>query len=132
MLVLVSMKNILNSQHAYNEFKQILKNDVEEFWVMGLTSDKKLIQLSRLFKGTVDYCICHPRDIFKFACESNSSQLIVAHNHPSNSKHPSVEDLKLTKQLLKCGRLMQIPIIDHLIITDDGYCSFADYGYIKF
>jgi DNA repair protein RadC len=122
---------ILNSQMAYYEFSKYLKNDVEELWVCTLSSSKEIITTSRIFKGTVDQCICHPRDIFRFACQQNASNIILAHNHPSNCSKPSTEDIVLTKKLIKCGRLMQIPVIDHLILTDRSYSSFADMGYIK-
>ncbi len=127
-----SMNNyVLNSKQAYQEFRKYLKNDVEEIWVTALTSSKNVILTSRLFKGTVDQCFCHPRDIFRFACLQNATHIIIAHNHPSNCHKPSLEDIRLTKKLVQCGQIMQIPLVDHIILTNDSYSSFADLGYIK-
>ncbi|OFZ16484.1 MAG: hypothetical protein A2Z20_09975 [Bdellovibrionales bacterium RBG_16_40_8] len=117
---------LTSSHEAFNYLRKFLTADVEEFWIASLRSDKSVISSACLFRGTVDSCNAHPRDVFRFACLHNSSSIIVAHNHPSQDPTPSTHDQKLTKQLVKASRLLGIPLLDHLIIVDSGYWSFAD------
>jgi DNA repair protein RadC len=106
----------------------------EEFWVIALNSQCVLIDARMLFKGTVDECLFHPRDIFRFAVIQNASKLIVGHNHPSGCCKPSHEDIKLTRQLFKIGKLFKIPVLDHIIIStkENTYYSFSAYLSCKF
>lgn len=119
---------IHSSQIAVEVFKKHLINNVEEFWVMALNSNLQLLQLDMLFRGTVDKCLVHPRDVFRFACLHNATSLIIAHNHPSGDPLPSLQDINLTKKLIKASHLLEIPILDHIIISHSGYSSLADYG----
>ncbi len=128
----VSLMDVISSSMAYRVLKNQVSQDVEEFWALALTPGKKLISSKMLFRGTVDRCLVHPRDIFRFAVESNSSAIVIAHNHPSGERSPSNEDILLTKRLIEAGNMMQIPIIDHLILTESGYTSLADTGWIDF
>src|SRR6185312_5767265 len=84
-----------------------------------------------LFRGTVDGCFFHPRDVFRYAIVHNASALIVAHNHPSGSPRPSPEDIEITRQLEAAGELLQVPIVDHVIITRRGYFSFLEAGMMR-
>ena len=75
---------LITSPHvAYEYFRQRIVADVEEFWALALNSEKELLMCSCLFRGTVDNCLVHPRDVFRFALFNNASSLIVAHNHPT-------------------------------------------------
>jgi DNA repair protein RadC len=104
--------------------------DIEEVWCIALTSNLKLIDFKMIFRGTVDQCTIHPRDIFRFACCANASRIILAHNHPSGDLEPSTQDLLITKQILNCSKIIQIPLLDHLILTSNMYFSFADQGLV--
>ncbi|MCB0420080.1 MAG: DNA repair protein, partial [Bdellovibrionales bacterium] len=73
----------------------------------------------------------HPRDLFRFGCQTNASSLVIAHNHPNASPVPSESDLKLTSRLVEAGNLMQIPVVDHLILSRHSYLSFRDLGWIE-
>ena len=111
----------------------LVKQEVEEFWVLALSPQLKFLALEMLFRGTVDRCMVHPRDVFRFAYQNNASSLILAHNHPQPHKSPleaSPEDLELTSQLLKASVLLQVPILDHLILGRNrkDYLSMADLG----
>ena len=123
---------ITSSRLAYSYLSDKFTPDAEEFWVLALTSNKRLNAGRCLFRGTVDSCLVHPRDIFRFACLTNASSLIIAHNHPSLDPNPSLEDIRLTIQIFKAGRILQIPVIDHLIVTEVNYKSFADEGWKPF
>lgn len=100
----------------------------EEVWLASLNSQLQLIQLELLFRGTADHCPLHPRDVFRRLIQNNASFFIFSHNHPSGNARPSREDLRVTERLRKAGRLMEIPLVDHLIITGTEFYSFADAG----
>ena len=107
-----------------------MTSDVEEFWVLALRCDKSVIDKVCLFRGTVDACMVHPRDVVRYVCTKNASSFFVAHNHPSQDSRPSPLDLLITQRLVELSDLMQIPLIDHIIVTKKGYFSFADSGHL--
>ena len=76
--------------------------------------------------GTLNKSIVHPREIFKEAYKNSASSIVCIHNHPSGSLKPSFEDIRLTEALVKIGQINGIPVVDHIIITDDGYYSFYE------
>ena len=106
--------------------KFLVQSEVEELWVIALNPLCHIIRSSMLFRGTVDRCFVHPRDVFRFALLNNASSLIVGHNHPSGCPQPSQADEVLTQNLRTLGELLQIPLADHVIITDKDYFSFAE------
>lgn len=122
---------LTNSQISFKHFKKYILNEVEEVWVAAVNSHKKPIATKCIFKGTVDHCILHPRDIFRFAYQYNASAIIIAHNHPSQNPQPSKEDILITKTLKKASRFLNIPIVDHIIVTSNCYYSFADNQWAK-
>lgn len=115
-------------QDAARYLRQVLKPDVEEFWVMALNADLHLLGVECLFRGTVDACFFHPRDLFRFGCRYNASSLIMAHNHPSQNPLPSPEDKKITSSVMRAARILAIPVTDHIIITQNRVFSFAQQG----
>jgi DNA repair protein RadC len=119
---------ISTSLAAFRYLKPIGLCEVEEFWVMALHSNKRVIQTERVFRGTVDACPIFPRDVFRIAVRLNASSIIVAHNHPSGDVEPSEQDIAITRRLLKASEVLAIPVIDHLIIAGEIYKSFADSG----
>jgi DNA repair protein RadC len=116
---------------AFQFFRTRLGSDVEEFWIAALNSEKNVTASTCLFRGTVDHCLFHPRDVFRFACLHNASSIVVAHNHPSGSALPSPEDIFVTEQLLAVAVLLQIPLVDHLIIAGRRYYSFLEDGKLR-
>lgn len=115
-------------RQAFKFLQPCLRSDVEEFWAIALNSEKSVLKAACLFRGTVDLCLFHPRDIFRFAYQHNASALLVAHNHPSGSPKASREDKVVTRQLLAAARILQMPIVDHLILAGDLYFSFLEAG----
>lgn len=95
---------------------------------MALNSEKEPVAVRCLFRGTVDQCLFHPRDVFRFACLSNASSLIVAHNHPSGNARPSQADVKITRRLIRAAAILEVPIDDHLILAGGKYFSFLEDG----
>ncbi|MBE9664187.1 RadC family protein [Mucilaginibacter myungsuensis] len=117
------------SRSAYNILRRHLVDlPHEEFWLLLLSRSNKLIAKELISKGGLSGTIADPKIIFHIALQHQASSVILAHNHPSNNKKPSQEDIFLTKKLHSAGLILDIKVVDHLIITDDGYLSFADEG----
>ena len=117
---------------ALAAFQELMTAEVEEFWALALGPKKAVLRSKMIFRGTVDACHVHPRDVFRFACFENASSLVVAHNHPSGDLFPSPEDLELTRRLAEAAEILEIPLVDHLIVTRDGFSSFAREGWCEF
>jgi DNA repair protein RadC len=115
-------------QQAATYLRRVMRRDVEEFWALAFDSDRNLLAADCLFRGTVDSCFFHPRDLFRFACRNNASSLLIAHNHPSQNPLPSDEDRTITNTINKASKILSIPLVDHLIITDQEIFSFLEHG----
>ena len=102
----------------------------EEFWVMFLNRNNRIIKLENMSKGGVAGTVVDPRIIFKKAIEKLSSSLILIHNHPSGNLKPSSQDVQITNKMVESGKFLEIKVLDHLIISSGGYFSFADEGLI--
>lgn len=109
---------------------EILKSEynphAEEFWGVYLTHQLQLVKKVMVHRGTVNNCNIHPRDLFREAVQSNSYAIIMAHNHTGTSVEPSMQDLKITKKLVRCSALLEIPILDHVIFNNETYYSFKE------
>lgn len=103
----------------------------ETFKVIFLDSANQVIDMKNLFKGTLTSSAVYPREIMKNAIECNAAGLIFVHNHPSGDPKPSDSDKDITEDLVSAGNLMQIKVLDHIIIGDNRYFSFADEGLIR-
>lgn len=113
----------------YNHYKEILVNEKQEhFYAIYLDIKNKIIKDKLLFIGTINYSMVHPREIFKEAYLIGAISIIIVHNHPSGEVLPSKNDIETTKQLDAVGKLMGIPIIDHIIIGENKYYSFCENG----
>lgn len=120
-----SRVSVLNPTSAARLIRARMSPEQEEVWVLALSSSKKLVGFEMVFRGTVDSCLVHPRDIIRFLCESNASSYIVGHNHPSGDAEPSPEDWSFTRRLIGCGDLIEIPLLDHIVVTMKGHTSMA-------
>jgi DNA repair protein RadC len=92
---------------------------------------RQIIEERTLFEGTVDSSAVYPREIMKEALRWNATALIFAHNHPSGDPEPSACDREITKELVFAARIMQLKILDHIVIGNNCYFSFADRGLIE-
>lgn len=97
----------------------------EQVMVIFLDIKNQIIRYKTMFQGGLNECVVHPREIFKEALAYSSASVIIVHNHPSGDPAPSREDIAITKQLKEAGRLVGIQVLDHVIITNDNYVSFA-------
>lgn len=100
----------------------------EEFWVVLLNRANVVMRTVSISRGGVAGTVADPKLIFKEALEQLASSVILVHNHPSGNKNPSAADIALTRKLKDAGQFLDLPILDHLIYTDNGYYSFADEG----
>ncbi|MDR3272334.1 MAG: DNA repair protein RadC [Flavobacteriaceae bacterium] len=100
--------------------------DVEEFWAVFLNQKHKILKTERISQGGISNVSVDVRLIFKRALELNAASLIIGHNHPSNDLTPSRLDKELTQNVKEAGNLLNILLLDHLIITQTSYLSFAD------
>ena len=116
-----------SAEKIYNYFKSELSGITQEyFYCIYLDQHKKLIDKKLLFKGTLNKSLIHPREIFKEAYLSSAAYIICVHNHPSGNVIPSNEDIIVTQNLVKIGKLQGIPVIDHIIIGKNNYYSFYE------
>ena len=100
----------------------------EDFKVLLLDRGNTVLGVSTIGSGGVSACLVDPKLIFATALKAKSSGIILCHNHPSGNLAPSSNDFDLTKKLMRGGQLLEIAILDHLIITSEGYLSMADEG----
>lgn len=107
---------------------QFLDLPHEEFHVLLLNRSNAVIRKEFVSRGGVSGTVVDPKIIFKIALDNLASSIILCHNHPSGNLRPSEQDISLTKKIKEAGLLLEMPILDHLIITDTGYFSFADEG----
>lgn len=98
----------------------------EEFWILCLSRSNEVLKCKRISEGGLHATVVDPKKVFHEALQERAAALIVAHNHPSGNLQPSPEDLRLTKRLVESGRIIDCPVLDHLIVSSRGYFSFAD------
>lgn len=122
-------RKVTNSKDAF-EYMQITLSDspYESFWILLLNRANRILRPIKISEGGMSGTVADPKRIFKMAIDFNAASIILCHNHPSGSVKPSESDLKLTEKLKASGELLQLPVLDHLIMGDNTYYSFADEG----
>lgn len=100
----------------------------EHFILLSFDTRNNLISTDIVSVGTLNASLVHPREVFDIAIRRHSVWIVVAHNHPSGDPDPSSEDIKVTERITEAGRLMGIEVLDHVIITENGYYSFREQG----
>lgn len=124
-----STKIIKSSIDAYHFFKPLLQDkNYEEFWVLLLSKNYSIIKPYRVSDGGISQTVVDPIRVFKAALEYNTFSLVLCHNHPSGKLTPNAADIKLTQKLIKASLTLDIQILDHIIVSNTGYYSFADEG----
>mgnify|MGYP001340635749 FL=1 len=104
--------------------------DTEKFVVFILDSANHVVAIKTVSEGILNSSLVHPREVFRSAIVLNAASIILAHNHPSGNPEPSAEDLMITKQLVEGGKIISIPIHDHIIFAGQSFTSFAERGLI--
>ena len=122
-----SNKKITSPQDIADLFIPLLRDDnKEKFIVVCLNSANKIIKQETISIGNLNSSIVHPREIFKVAIDCSSASIILIHNHPSGNPEPSNEDIRITKKIVESGKIMDIPVFDHLIIAGETFTSFVE------
>ena len=118
------------SPRATGEYLRAKLRDLEHevFCCLYLDNRHRLIQFEELFRGTIDGASVHPREVVKQALARNAAAVILAHNHPSGVAEPSHADELITRRLREALQLVDIRVLDHLIVADNGCLSFAERG----
>ena len=124
---------VTTSQDAFKLFKQNWDENkiefIEQFKVLFLNRSNKVLAIFELSTGGVTGTVADPKLVFAAALKLNACNIILCHNHPSGSLKPSQADEALTRKIKEAGRYLDLPVIDHLIISgEDNYYSFADEG----
>jgi DNA repair protein RadC len=123
---------VATSAAAYEEVRAVLgEQPHEEFWILVLDRGNRMVDKCCVSRGGMHGTVADPKMIFKEALDRRASSLVLCHNHPSGQLRPSEEDIRLTHKLVEGGRLLDIGILDHLIVTGSGYYSFADNGMLR-
>jgi DNA repair protein RadC len=121
-------EKIGGSKDVYEYFHHLADLRNEEFWVMYLNRANKIISAQKISQGGITGTVADTRIIFKSALDHFACAIILCHNHPSGNLAPSEEDKTLTKKIKQAGQILDINTLDHLIISDAGFFSFADEG----
>ncbi|MFV8442989.1 RadC family protein [Flavobacterium sp. LB2P44] len=125
----VELKKITSSKIIFDIMQPIIGElPHEEFWIIYLNNSNKVISKSQLSKGGITGTLVDVRIVFKTALEMGATALVLCHNHPSGSLIPSDADKHITRKLKLAGDSLEIKVLDHLIITENSYFSFADEG----
>lgn len=125
------MMKIITSADAFTVLQPVFADlNHEEFWILILNQANCLIGKQLISKGGMAGTVADPKIIFKTALEHNAAYVIMAHNHPSGSLKPSQQDLNITKKMVEAGRMLDLHVLDHLIVTDRLFYSFGDEGLI--
>ena len=125
---------MLNSADLYAIMQKVLlredkiDQDREHFWILGLANNNRLLFVELISLGTVNATLVVPMEVFSFALQKRAVKIILCHNHPSGELKPSEQDKDITDRLLQIGTIVKMPVLDHIIITDQSYLSFADIG----
>ena len=106
--------------------EQIGREKKEHFYILALDSRNNLVKMSNVSIGTLDASLVHPREVFKEAIQASAAQVIIAHNHPSGDPEPSEGDLVITNRLVEAGKILEIAVVDHIIVTSTNFLSFKE------
>ena len=126
-------KPITSAKNVYNMLSDKVKNYKKEvLFTVLLNTNREVINVKKISIGILNSTLVHPREVFKEAIKESSDSIILVHNHPNGNSTPSQPDIEITKILIESGKLLFIPVLDHIIIGKDGYYSFAERGKLHF
>lgn len=123
----LELPKITSSRDVFNVMQPILGElSHEEFWILYLNNSNKILCKDQISKGGLTGTVVDVRLVFKKGIETNATAIILCHNHPSGKLQPSTADKQITKKLSAAGETLDIKVLDHLIVTENAYFSFAD------
>jgi DNA repair protein RadC len=100
----------------------------EHFWVISVDNAHRVLNIELISMGTINKVLVEPMEVFSVPLQKRAVKIILVHNHPSGELTPSDKDRDITDQLTQCGRILHVPVLDHLIITEKSFYSFTDSG----
>jgi len=122
---------VKSSETVFNLFHPLMGDlEYEEFWLLMLNRANRVLGRYKVSQGGLSGTVIDTRIILKKALDNLASSIIVCHNHPSGNKQPSDADVKITEKLKKAAEMLEIKLLDHVIIADKSYFSFADEGLV--
>jgi DNA repair protein RadC len=125
------LPQVASSKDAHQAIKaELFDLPHEEFWLLILNRTNVVINKRLISRGGQSGTVVDPKIIFKAALELNAASIVLVHNHPSGNLKPSAADVSITKKMVELGKMMQIPIHDHLIVYNNTYLSMADEEFI--
>jgi DNA repair protein RadC len=120
---------VSGSQQLFDYMRQKLRGlKKETFYSLMLDTKHRVIRQEQVAVGSLNESVVHPREVFKSAIRESAARVVFVHNHPSGNPEPSPQDRRLTARLCQAGELVGIQVLDHIIVGDDGYFSFAEHG----
>lgn len=119
-------QTVKTGKDVYNYFKNVSYENIEKFYVLVLKANRTVTKAVEISSGDLTSTVVSPREVFKVAIDNRASSIILVHNHPSGSLKPSEDDKKITKTLIDGGKILKIPVLDHIIITIENYFSFFE------
>jgi len=128
---------IRNSEDIYGVMQRILMReekvdrDRKHFWTISLDDAHKIINIELVSMGSFKATIVEPMEVFSIPLQKRAVRLVLIHNHPSGTLNPSEADKDITDHMIQVGKIMNVPILDHIIITENSYYSFATSGLLK-
>jgi len=128
----VFKRNIITKSRDVFDIMSPILSDIshEQFWTLFLANSGKVLRKEKMFQGGITNTIVDSRIIFKVAIDYQAVSIILCHNHPSGNLTPSEADKKITKQIIDSGKILNIKVLDHIIIGENKFFSFADKGLI--
>lgn len=128
----IKSKEYINAKMIYKLVSPYLSGKHKEnFLIVALDVRRRLIAVDNISIGTISQSLVHPREVFKAAINRRASSIVLAHNHPSGDTKPSLDDIKVTQRLVTLSYTLGIPILDHLIVSDNAYCSMKEEAYLS-
>ena len=124
---------LINTPESAAPFLEDLRHLAQEaFVVLTLNTKNRVIKRHLVSLGTVNSTLVHPREVFCPAITDGAASIIVSHSHPSGDSSPSADDIRITKKLIEAGKIIEIPVIDHLIVGDGPPLSLKESGLVEF
>lgn len=123
--------NVKSPQDIFNHYGSLFRDHVRErFVVFWLSSSNKVLGFEVVTEGLLNSSLVHPREVFRGAIIATAASVIIAHNHPSENMEPSREDIAITKQIVETGKIVGIPVQDHIIFAGITFTSMMERGLI--
>jgi DNA repair protein RadC len=131
------LKRVVTPEDAYETCKDLGELAQEVFLVLSLDTKNRLIERGLVTVGIIDASLVHPREVFRQAIQSSAAAVVLVHNHPSGDPTPSAEDIRITRQLIVGGRIIDIRVLDHVVVGRPldgrpGFMSMRESGVCDF